>query len=105
MVMQMPHWKYKLNFTLLIESYKEGNITLKRLAEEIADRLEGAHFYTEYERDLEGIVDELRGFEEDDTKSYFDDVLDALYDWANGEEPDVVKASGPAKSKTCWIEV
>lgn len=101
----MPHWKYKLNFTLLFEAYKEGNITLKRLGEEIADRLERAHFYTEYERDLEGIVEELRGFEEDDTRTYFDNVLDALYDWANGEEPDTITASGNKKMKTCWIEV
>jgi len=101
----MVHWKYKLNFKLLFEAYKEGNITLKELAEKIADRLEKSHFYAEYERDLEGIVDELRGFEDDDDNKYFDDIFGSLYDWADGEEPDVIKASGLTKARTCWIEV
>lgn len=99
----MVHWKYKLNFRAIFTLYDNAEISLVELARKVAKRIEISHFYADYP-ELENIVDEFYGLTDDDNEGYFDDIFDSLYDWGDGEEPDAIKATGPVKSKTCWIE-
>lgn len=99
----MVHWKHRLDLRDIFELYRNAEISLKELAEKVAKRIEIAHFYPDYP-ELEDIVDELYGLTDEDNEGYFDDIFAALYDWGDGEEPNVIKANGPVKSRTCWIE-
>ena len=99
----MVHWKHRLDLRAIFELYKNAEISLKELAEKVAKRIEIAHFYSDYP-ELEDIVDEFYGLTDEDNKGYFEDIFSALYDWGDGEEPDAIKANGPVKSRTCWIE-
>ena len=92
-----------MNLKATFELYRNAEISLKELAEKVAKRIETSHFYPDYP-ELEDIVDELYGLTDEDNEGYFNDVFNALYDWGDGEEPDVIKANGPVKSRTCWIE-
>lgn len=100
----MVHWKHTLNLKDIFALYKSEEITLVELGNKIADRIENSYFYSDYEHELENIVDEFRGLECDDVVEYFDMIFASLYDWGDGAEPDAIKTSGLVKSKTCWIE-
>ena len=99
----MVHWKHRLNLKAIFGLYENEEISLKELAEKVASRIETSHFYSDYP-ELEDIVDEFYGLTDEDNKGYFEDIFSALYDWGDGEEPDAIKANGPVKSRTCWIE-
>lgn len=100
----MVIWKHNLNFKALFISYKNEEIDLNELTNEIADRIEKSHFFSGYGLELENIVEEFRYVTNSDGNDYFDQVLDSLYDWGDGLERDTVTTSGLKKTKTCWIE-
>lgn len=98
----MVHWKHKLNLENIFGLYNNSEITLVELGAKIAKTIETSHFYSDY-AELEDIISDFYGMEDDDTVEYFDEILGSLYDWGDDTESDVIKVNGPVRSKTCWI--
>lgn len=100
----MVKWKHKLDFKAIFISYKNKEIDLNELTNKIADMIEQSHFFSDYGFELENIVEEFRGVTNNDDNDYLDLILESLYDWGDGREPNSITASGPKITKTCWIE-
>lgn len=101
----MVEWKYNLNLSNPTRAYENNKIGLEELANEVAIEIINSPFYSEYEDDLEQIVQELQDITDDNNVSLYDEIIESLYDWADGEELDTIVDGVPKRTKTCWINM
>lgn len=81
----MAQWFSRLEFKTLWKSYDDGGISIQNVANQVSAALE-AHVNYSNDPELQGIAEEFKEFSSDTSADAddFDDILDRLYDWADG---------------------
>lgn len=72
----MAKWSYTLN----VSDVFHADLPFTEFRDTVVRRIREAHFYSDDDPELAGLVDELA---DTDTVSYFDQVWDWFYDWAD----------------------
>ena len=101
----MVEWKHKLILINPVRAYEKNELGLGQLADEVAIEIMNSPFFSDYSKELEGIVEELQDITDENNESLYDEVIESLYNWADGEEPDTIVKGIPRKTKTCWISM
>jgi hypothetical protein len=94
----MAQWVRKLDIAESWQNCKQGKITVKELAEDIVKKLEA--FEHTGDDELQYIIQQFKDIDATSNFDDFDEVMEALYDWADTPLDDVRNGR-----KNCWINV
>ena len=95
----MANWKHKIDIK---ESWKKAGdkeISIKKLAQEIAQKLRALGLHDE-DQELLDIIEEFEDMPDDIDFNEFNYTMEILYDWGDTEVPPIGKWP---PNKTCWI--
>jgi hypothetical protein len=79
----MAHWDRKITGVAeLFDEFTDGKLTLPEVTEKFTAILKADKEYP-FNRELKQIVEELEIFQGEDDEHYFDQLMHAVYDWAD----------------------
>src|SRR2546423_1029394 len=100
----MANWKYRLSVGRDRRDYDDGLISLQELGKRIADKIKTLPCYGKDESMFSSsneLGDCALEFENVIDVEDFDNILEALYDWADTE---ITPFDAWPRNKMCWVE-